>query len=532
MKTASQFAEEISAITADLPGDDGETAAITPAEPAPVAEELADWRGPLQDIQVRLRRMIQQDIDKFMESATKILSDAEKSDWSPTVVQNSVARWSRDINRVYADFVNSTKGFQGLVKSMGIPTRRHSGKGKAPGKKGKMNWKGLSQTQLKKEVQQQVKRLSQGIHSLADDGSFMLRQIDRILKYKAPKDETVREEIGALFQDFVDFRNSFGSKVWGPYKGLIGRLEAIPAKPITKYGKEYGKAMRKRPLKTMPPTPRFAANEDALPIDCPELREAIERDRLRATRGVLGEDQEEAAALIEDIEGELLGEMDDDPEKGVASKMKAKGYKFKVLLKKGAPLYTKTEKGAKDVQKDYPGSKIVANESEEIDDPAVIEAAEHGSLFDFFEDFDSLFDEEPLDEGASDDAPFLSEATEFEKGVRVADGPSRQKMAIQQVFGHMRLKGNVEPGPGGKFMHGVAKIPGGHLEFDADRTRLAWTAFANGSIVDKGHSPYGGSINRMTKPIAAAMKKVAATTEGNDPLNDFFDAQERKSLSL
>lgn len=383
MKTASQFAEEISAITGDLEG-----APIVPAELPEMDEEIADWRGPLQDIQVRLRRMMQQDIDKFMESAQKILQRAEESDWSKTVIENEVARWSRDINRVYASFKDSTKGFIDLVKAMGIPTRRHTTKGKAPGKRGKMDWSSLSQAQLKKEVRDQLKRLSQGIHSLADDGSYMLHQIDRILKYKAPKENTVREDIGALFQDFIDFRTAFNTKVWGPYNGLIGRLTAIPSKPVGKYGKAYSKAMRTKPG-------RMVAHSD-LPIDCPELREAIERDRLRATRGVMGEDQEEAAALIEGIEAELLGEAD-DPEKGAASKMKAKGYNFKVLLKKGAPLYTKTEKGAKDVQKDYPGSKIVKNESGEIDDPALIEAAENGDLMDHFEDFDSLLEGE-LDE--------------------------------------------------------------------------------------------------------------------------------------
>jgi len=696
MKTATQFAEEIKAISEDLDG----IQAVVPAEETTVVEEIADWRGPLQDVQVRLRRMIQQDIDKFMESANKILSDAEKSDWSKVAIQNSVARWSGDINRVYADFKMSTKGFMDLVKAMGVTTRRHSTKGKAPSARGKMDWGKLSQVQLKKEVRDQIKRLSGGIHSLADDGAYMLHQIDRILKYKAPNDETIREEIGALYQDFVDFRNAFGSKVWGPYNGLIGRLNSVRDQPLGQRSKAYRSAMWKKPK---------AVGEDALPIDCPELREAIERDRLRATRGVLGEDQDEAQALIASIEDELLSEAaaEDDPEKGSASKMKAKGYNFKVLLKKGPPLYTKTEKGAKDVQKDYPGSKIVKNESGEIDDPAVIEGAEYGDLFDFFEDFDAmLYDEgEELGEGASDDAPFplsevfdagkanrgrflpiigfrkssgysnyanwlddqaekerkefyskpgapsvlkyknelvsrissaigakvyplvenpdiltvgatiesgfhfvaqmyfggfssgtyfrpmvtwvfyydrarkdkpianpnrrrpiyaegtemeemgedpgtptdfgpiinkaarriasdakkamtqhgkaQTEAIEFENGVRIADGPRRQKMAIQQVFGFMRLRGGtISPGPGGRFMHGEVAIPGGKLEFDADRERLAWTAWANGSIVDKGHSPYGGSINRMCKPIQAAVKKVAAMQEDVEPSGD------------
>jgi len=376
MKTATQFAEEVRTLSASLGGEPA-----APAVGGNVAEEIADWRGPLQEIQVRLRRMIQGDIDKFMESAQKIVQRAEESDWSKTVVQNEVARWSADVNKVYADFKNATQGFMDLVKSMGVTTRRHSTKGKAPSARGKMDWSSLAQPQLKKEVHNQVQRLSGGIHSLADDGAYMLHQIDRILKYKAPNDETIREEIGALYQDFVDFRDAFGSKVWGPYNGLIGRLNAIPAKPVGKYGKEYAKAMRTKPS-------RMVASSD-LPIDCPELREAIERDRMRATRGVLGEDRNEAQALIEGIEAELLGEAaaEDKPEEGVAKKMKAKGYGFKVLLKDKPPLYTKTEKGAKEVQKDYPGSKIVKNESGEIDDQAVIEAAEHGDLFDFFEDF-------------------------------------------------------------------------------------------------------------------------------------------------
>jgi hypothetical protein len=406
MKTATQFAEEIRALSDDLDGNH----AVPMEEEPTVVEEIADWRGPLQDIQVRLRRMIQQDIDKFMESANKILEDAEKSDWSKVAIQNSVARWSGDINRVYADFKTSTNSFMDLVKAMGVTTRRHSTKGKAPGARGKMDWGKLSQVQLKKEVRDQLKRLSGGIHSLADDGAYMLHQIDRILKYKAPNDETIREEIGALYQDFVDFRNAFGSKVWGPYNGLIGRLNSVRDQPLGQRSKAYRSAMWKRPMKTQPPTPQVQVASE-LPIDCPELREAIERDRLRATRGVLGEDVGEAQALIEAIEDELLGEAEDKPEEGVAKKMKAKGYGFKVLLKDKPPLYTKTEKGAKDVQKDYPGSKIVKNESGEIDDPAVIEAAEHGDLFDFFEDFDSLIwgGDDGLSEEDSDGAPFLGE---------------------------------------------------------------------------------------------------------------------------
>ena len=527
MKTASQFAEELKAIFEDTDAEPGDESGVVPVpDKQELGEEIADWRGPLQDIQTRLRRMITQDIDKFMESAQKITQRAEESDWSKTVIQNEVARWSRDVNKVYADFKNSTKGFQDLVKAMGIPMRRHSTKGKAPAKRGKMDWSKLTQVQLKREVQQQVKRLSAGIHSLADDGAFMLHQIDRILKYKAPKDETIREEIGALYQDFVDFRNAFGSKVWGPYNGLIGRLGAIPSKPIGKYGAEYSKTMRQRPG-------RMTAGSD-LPIDCPELREAIERDRLRATRGVLGEDQEEAAAIIEGIEYELLGEGEDleearaqevffdshggpwmvcpcshqdakafgpagcarelagpqwrhvsksdiyndpdtgfdflkpkavkkyrkfigesgdlgsesietellgeadDPEKGVARKMKAKGYDYKILLKKGPPLYTKTANGARDVQKDYPGSKIVANESGEIDDPALIEAAEHGDLFDFFEDFDSLIwgDDDELAE-EDDDRPFdLAEKRFMVKAdMRRVGGPSNYAGGWARHFG-------------------------------------------------------------------------------------------------
>lgn len=449
MKTASQFAEKIKALSDDLDG----TPAIVPVEEPPVVEEIADWRGPLQDIQVSLRRMIQQDIDKFMESAQKILADAEKSNWSKVAIQNSVARWSGDINRVYAHFKQSTKRFMDLVKAMGITTRRHSTKGKAPGQRGKMDWGKLSQVQLKKEIRDQVKRLSAGIHSLADDGSYMLHQIDRILKYKQPKDETVREEIGALYQDFVDFRNAFGSKVWGPYNGLIGRLNAVRDQPLGKYSPAYRSAMWKKPSRSKAAMQK-AVGEDALPIDCPELREAIERDRIRATRGVLGEDQDEANALIEAIEGELLGEMDDDPEKGAASKMKAKGYNFKVLLKKGPPLYTKTEKGAKDVQKDYPGSKIVKNESGKIDDPAVIEAAEHGDLYDFFEDFDELLygEDDGLAEGNSDDAPFpQAEAIEFEEDVEPGGDELIEKKFV--VKADMRRVGGPSNYAGGWARH-------------------------------------------------------------------------------
>lgn len=505
MKTANQFAEEISAITADLePGTD-----LVPVEDASLEEEIADWRGPLQEIQVRLRRMIQQDIDKFLESANKILTDAEKSEWSKLAIQNSVARWSKDVNKVYADFKNSTNGFLSLVKAMGITTRRHSTKGKAPGQRGKMDWGKLSQVQLKKEVRAQIKRLSAGIHSLADDGSFMLHQIDRILKYKQPKDETVREEIGALHQDFVDFRNAFGSKVWGPYNGLIGRLNSVRDQPIPKRSSAYRSSMRKKPMKSMPQTPQFTqVAHSALPVDCPELREAIERDSIRATNAVMGENQDDSAALIESIEEELLGEAE-------ADKMKAKGYKFKILLKNKPPLYAKTEKGAKDVQKDYPGSKIVKNESEEIDDEACLEAIDN-DLFDCFEDFDAMLypEEEELVEGDSEPPFPQTEAVEFDKGKRIADGPARQKQVIQQIFGHMRLKGGqIEPGPGSKFMHGIVDIPGGRLEFDADRERVAWTAYANGSVIDKGYSEYGGSINKLTKPIKAAANKVAKTED-------------------
>lgn len=502
MKTANQFAEEISAITADLEqGTD-----LVSVEDVPLEEQIADWRGPLQDIQVRLRRMIQQDIDKFLESANKILTDAEKSGWSKLAIQNSVSRWSKDINKVYADFKNSTQGFMDLVKAMGITTRRHSTKGKAPSKRGKMDWGKLSQVQLKKEVRAQIKRLSAGIHSLADDGSFMLHQIDRILKYKQPKDETVREEIGALHQDFVDFRNAFGSKVWGPYNGLIGRLNSVMDQPIPKRSAAYRSSMRKKPMKSMPKTPQFTqVAHSELPVDCPELREAIERDSIRATNSVMGENQDDAVALIESIEHELLGEAE-------ADKMKAKGYKFKILLKNKPPLYAKTEKGAKDVQKDYPGSKIVANESEEIDDEACLEAIDT-DLFDCFEDFDSMLYPEEKDLAEEDgEPPFPQiEAVEFEKGKRIADGPARQKMVIQQIFGFLRLKGTIEPGPGSKFMHGIVDIQGGRMEFDADRERVAWTAYANGSIIDKGVSEYGGSINKMTKPMKVAMAKVAKT---------------------
>lgn len=478
MRTASQFAEEIKSIAAEI--------SVAPTT-EPVTEEIADWRGPLQGIQVDLRRMMHQDIDKFMESAQKIVQRAEESGWSKLVIQNEVARWSGDVNRVYAKFKDATQGFSDMVKAMGIPTRRHSTKGKAPSK-GKMDWGKLPQSQLKKEVQVQLKRLSAGIHSLADDGAYMLHQIDRILKYKAPKDETIIEEIGALFQDFVDFRNAFGSKVWGPYHGLLGRLNSIKAPPLKAQGPEYQKTMRKRPMKTMPPTPQFPTSMVAssnLPIDCPELREAIERDRLRASRAILGEDQGNAQGLIEAIEGELLGEepafeqaslwdgkeglgeawgggfqssdeeleylfgaFDGDPRpkrkkeilqkifkfmdannmwsnrhwkkeyqqrkkmvgesedhaggmsEAKASEMKAKGYQFKILLKDKPPLYAKTEKGAKEVQKDYPGSKIVANESGEIDDPALVEAAADCDLLSFFEDFDGLLygEEDELEE--------------------------------------------------------------------------------------------------------------------------------------
>lgn len=307
MKTARQFSEEFRATRERYVGP---SLVKTPACQPDITEEIADWRSPLQDVQIRLRQMMHKDIDKFMESANKILEKAEQSDWSKVVIQGEVARWSRDINGVYATFKNSTQGFVDLTKAMGITTRRHSGKGK-PLTKGKKDWGKLSQVQLKKEIRAQLKNLSSGIHSLADDGAFMLRQIDRILKYKQPKDETVREEIGALYQDFIDFRDAFGSKVWGPYKGLLARLNSVRDEALGQYSKAFRSSMRKRPMKSMPPVPKFQVAHSALPIDCPELREAIERDRLRATRGVLGEDQDDAASLVESIEYELLGENDD-----------------------------------------------------------------------------------------------------------------------------------------------------------------------------------------------------------------------------
>jgi len=444
MKTASQFAEEISAIAADL--------SIVPGEP--VAEEIADWRGPLQGIQVDLRRMIQQDIDKFMESAQKIVQRAEESGWSKLVIQNEVKRWSGDVNRVYAKFKNATQGFTDLVKMMGIPTRRHSTKGKAPGKgRGKMDWGSLSQPQLKKEVKDQLNRLSHGIHSLADDGAYMLHQIDRILKYKAPKDETIVEEIGALFQDFVDFRNAFGSKVWGPYKGLMGRLDSIKAPPLKAQGQEYRKTMRKRPMKTMPPTPQFPASMVAsrLPVDCPELREAIARDEERARRAVMGITSDEGQGLVESIERELLGEADEleqaslfeEPmEEAEASKMKAKGYKFKILLKDKPPLYAKTEKGAKEVQADYPGSKVVANESGEIDDPELVESVEGVDLLESFEDFDELLygegeepEPRPFDEaGPEEELSERQKTTTAAIGQEFYPGTTKPVMTRQGAF--------------------------------------------------------------------------------------------------
>ena len=542
MKTASQFAEEISAIAADL--------SIVPGEP--VAEEIADWRGPLQGIQVDLRRMIQQDIDKFMESAQKIVQRAEESGWSKLVIQNEVKRWSGDVNRVYAKFKNATQGFTDLVKMMGIPTRRHSTKGKAPGKgRGKMDWGSLSQPQLKKEVKDQLNRLSHGIHSLADDGAYMLHQIDRILKYKAPKDETIVEEIGALFQDFVDFRNAFGSKVWGPYKGLMGRLDSIKAPPLKAQGQEYRKTMRKRPMKTMPPTPQFPASMVAsrLPVDCPELREAIARDEERARRAVMGITSDEGQGLVESIERELLGEAGDDivfhkkykgvgefrirraqkrtrmlrpggkvaevfvaefksgnrwepqpqdddtfegakkaikqlvravvagdrgkgrgvlsaesidreaylgeadeleqaslfeepMEEAEASKMKAKGYKFKILLKDKPPLYAKTEKGAKEVQADYPGSKVVANESGEIDDPELVESVEDMDLLESFEDFDELLygegeepEPRPFDEaGPEEELSERQKTTTAAIGQEFYPGTTKPVMTRQGAF--------------------------------------------------------------------------------------------------
>jgi len=444
MKTASQFAEEISAIAADL--------SIVPGEP--VAEEIADWRGPLQGIQVDLRRMIQQDIDKFMESAQKIVQRAEESGWSKLVIQNEVKRWSGDVNRVYAKFKNATQGFTDLVKMMGIPTRRHSTKGKAPGKgRGKMDWGSLSQPQLKKEVKDQLNRLSHGIHSLADDGAYMLHQIDRILKYKVPKDETIVEEIGALFQDFVDFRNAFGSKVWGPYKGLMGRLDSIKAPPLKAQGQEYRKTMRKRPMKTMPPTPQFPASMVAsrLPVDCPELREAIARDEERARRAVMGITSDEGQGLVESIERELLGEADEleqaslfeEPmEEAEASKMKAKGYKFKILLKDKPPLYAKTEKGAKEVQADYPGSKVVANESGEIDDPELVESVEGVDLLESFEDFDELLygegeepEPRPFDEaGPEEELSERQKTTTAAIGQEFYPGTTKPVMTRQGAF--------------------------------------------------------------------------------------------------
>lgn len=51
-----------------------------------------------------------------------------------------------------------------------------------------------------------------------------------------------------------------------------------------------------------------------------------------------------------------------------ASKMLAKGFKFKVLLKDKPPLYAKDMAGAKKLKKKYPSSQIVKNEHVELEE--------------------------------------------------------------------------------------------------------------------------------------------------------------------
>lgn len=448
-----------------------------------IVEQVAEPIPELEKVKLRLRGLIR-GMDNFMQAAQDVTSVAEKSDYSRLEILNATKSWEAKINQVYQDFKFVNEQLQEII---GTGLRRHSGKGKSlkqrKGKPEKKDYSGLSDEELKKQVSGIVQDLAQGVHKVADDGAFLLQQIDRITQYKKPSKSTVTEELAALWQDFIDFRESFGSEIWAPLKGLFARLESV-SEPLTKYGEKATKELEKPPkspieLKTrsaaevgkvMWPSARGARSLSPESIDpCLSdaqkriLSEAMERDRRRSV-GRFGLDEASSrypnegfdvasgiATKIADedrnagrdapsfgysketfkIAQKIVKQLDSfdgwetkqwprikkmalklgwsgvseekedsgfkgEPSEGGAAKMLAKGYKYKILLKDKPPLYAKTEKGAKEVQKDYPGSKVVANESVDgvIDDPSLIAEARERSFLSVLPDFDALLEDD------------------------------------------------------------------------------------------------------------------------------------------
>jgi len=184
---------------------------------------LDDTRLMLPSLETFVRSM-----DKIMDSANKIKTAAEKSDYGVLAMANAIRAHERQMGLLYGNFTKSRSMFEKIAKKVDIPLRGAKG----ASRKGsvKVDPKGMTPDQLEADITRLYNGLQGVINGTANDGAFFLKEIRKLAAKKAPAYDTVRGEVAALVQDFLKFRGGV-YKFFGMLEGIVKRMN-IRAKAV------------------------------------------------------------------------------------------------------------------------------------------------------------------------------------------------------------------------------------------------------------------------------------------------------------
>ena len=310
-------------------------------ERAEDVDALLDWvRLTIPALEGAVRSM-----DKPMDSANAIFQAAEKSGYDITAVSNALRSHERQMGASYAQFVEVKERIQALAKDLKLPMVKPKSPG--GGRSAPKDVEAMDVDEIVLDTQRLLKGLVPVVNKAAEAGAFVLKELRKVAAYKAPKAETVRNDIAALIPSILDYRDAMGL-VYGMVGGVVKRMNVRAAK------KGEGGIVR-------PGKGRKESYENPVRMGDTELLEWAKRRDYR--RGM---------ALFEQDNGDEEKEKEKEMEK---KEQETESYGFKVVRPGTLPVYATSLDEAKRLQAEHDGSKIEVNESGRIDDPMVLEAS-------------------------------------------------------------------------------------------------------------------------------------------------------------
>lgn len=196
------------------------------------------------------------------------------------VLKAKAERFTSAVNAVYAPFKEAREAMYELADISGIRTKRYSRKGKKGTPPERMSHEDLSSA-----VEGMIRRLNPAIRDAAEDGSFFLRKADELLGRMSDRRKVMRlttdkvdDEVGALVDVFLDFRDKTSKTFWGLAGGIAKRIPVLNMKFRQEYlGEET--VLERDAVLDMEKDPELW-----LEVDVDDVDEGVKKKRARIVR--------------------------------------------------------------------------------------------------------------------------------------------------------------------------------------------------------------------------------------------------------